>query len=33
MFDVNMNEVKMDWWCIMEEERDTTVYELSLENK
>lgn len=33
MFDVNMNDVKMDWRCIMEEEEDTTPYELSLENK
>lgn len=33
MFDVNMNDVKMHRWCIMEEEKDTVLYKLFLENK
>lgn len=33
MFDMNMNNAKMDWTCVMEEEEDTTFFELFLENK
>lgn len=29
MFDMNMNDVKMDWECIMEEEEDTILYSLN----
>lgn len=33
IFDVNMNGVKTDWWCIMENEKDTIFFELFLEKK